>query len=117
MKNRIKCITLFVVLLLAIVPVEASLSFSTSSPQTIAKGDTVTIVGTGATNGTVTLWIIGRNYFRISTAVPDTTGKFAITVRPEDTVQFSSGQYAFVIQDRVPTGDRRLVTMLTGTGT
>ncbi len=100
MKNWIKSLTaLNVLLMLMIVPVAASVAFTPSSPQTIAKGDTFTISGTNSTNGTVAIWVIGRNYFRVSTAVPDKTGNFTMIVMPEDTGQFSSGQYAFVIQD------------------
>ena len=100
MKNQINLLpALIVLLLLGAAPVAASVTFIPSCPMTIAKGDTFTISGTGAANGTVTLWIVGRNYFSVVNALPDRAGNFTIILRPEDTVQFSSGQYAFVIQD------------------
>jgi len=100
MKDLIKLLpALAVLLLLTTAPVAASITFTPSCPMTIVKGDTFTISGTDATNGTVALWIIGRNYFNVLTAIPDTAGNFTIILKPEDTGQFSSGQYAFVIQD------------------
>jgi hypothetical protein len=100
MKPLKKCATILLVLLLFIVgPVGASMTFTLSGQQTLAKGDSFTITGTGATNGSIAVWIIGRDYFTIKTANPDREGNYSLIVKPEETGQFSSGQYAFVIQD------------------
>src|SRR5208337_5466728 len=85
-------------------PASAALTAVTSSPQTIVKADTVTLSGTGAQNGSVTLWIVGRNYFATKTTTPDKKGNFTFIIKPEETTRFSSGDYAFLIQD--PGADR-----------
>ncbi|MDO9327063.1 MAG: hypothetical protein Q7T80_19110 [Methanoregula sp.] len=100
MKPLKKCTAILLVLLLFIVgPVAASTTFISSGPQTLSKGDTFTISGTGATNGSIAVWIIGKDYFTIKTAKPDRQGNYSFIVKPEETGQFSNGQYAFVIQD------------------
>ncbi|MFA5332451.1 MAG: hypothetical protein WC342_08740 [Methanoregula sp.] len=92
--------TALILMLMVIVPVAAvSVSFSTSYPQTLAKGDHFTVNGTGAENGTVALWVIGSNYFG-RTAIPVVSGgTFSCSLDPSETRNFSSGQYAFIIQD------------------
>jgi len=76
----------------------------TSGPQTIVKGDNVLLSGTGAMNGSMTLWIVGRDYFSTKTTTPDKKGNFSFTIGPEETTQFSTGEYAFLLQD--PGSDR-----------
>ncbi|MEI7857890.1 MAG: hypothetical protein WCH85_10360, partial [Methanomicrobiales archaeon] len=90
---------LLVLLLFIVGPVAASTTFTSSGPQTLATGDSFTITGTGATNGSIAVWIIGRDYYTVKTANPDREGNYSLIVKPEETGQFSSGQYAFVIQD------------------
>jgi len=117
MKSLKKCTAILLVLLLFIVvPVAASIAFTPDSPQVIAKGDTFTINGTGATNGTVATWIIGRNYFRISVVTPDKTGNFTVFMKSEDTGQFSSGQYAVVIQDPGANKNMEITSWVAGNG-
>jgi hypothetical protein len=100
MKLRTKCTAILLVLILFIVgPVAASTIFISSGQQTLAKGDSFTITGTGATNGSIAVWIIGRDYFTVKTVNPDREGNYSFIIKPEETGQFSSGQYAFVIQD------------------
>ena len=109
MKNYIKTmLTLVLILGLAIVPASASVTFASSGPVTIAKGDSFTINGTGAVNGSVSLWILGRNYFSTMTVEPDKNGSYQFTLQPETTRQFSSGQYAFIIQDPGKNGKREI---------
>ena len=88
-----------ILLLLLVLPASATVTVVTSLHDTITKGDTVTITGTGFTNGTVSIWMIGRNYFDTKTTVPDKKGNFSFVVRPEETRKYSSGQYAFLVQD------------------
>jgi len=98
---KLSAFILLAILLAAcvILPVSAGVTIGTSGPQTIVKADTVNITGTDATNGTMALWIVGRNYFNLLTTTPDKQGNFIFTVKPEETNRFSSGQYAFIIQD------------------
>ncbi|RPI39881.1 MAG: hypothetical protein EHM53_04065 [Methanoregulaceae archaeon] len=93
--------TVILVLLLAIIaaPVTAAVYFTTSAPGIITKGDTFSISGTGAVNGTVGIWIVGRDHFEVLTTAPDRHGNFSITIKPSATNRFSSGQYAIVFQD------------------
>jgi hypothetical protein len=84
---------------LILLPASAALTAVTSGSQTIARADTVTLTGTGAQNGSVILWIIGRNYFDTKTATPDKKGNFTFLIKPQESTQFSSGEYAFLIQD------------------
>lgn len=99
---RLSAITLTVVILLAfwILPAAAEMTAVTSSgSQTIVKADTVNLTGTGAQNGSVMLWIVGRNFFDTITATPDKKGNYSFIIKPEETNKFSSGKYVFLIQD------------------
>jgi hypothetical protein len=89
------------VLLLAVIvtPVTAGVYFTSSAPGIITKGDPFSISGTGATNGTVAIWIIGRDHFEVLTSAPDRHGNFSITIKPSTTDMFSSGQYVVIYQD------------------
>jgi len=92
--------TIIIVLIVFMVtPVAASVYYSSSAPQIITKGDTFSISGTGAKNGMVTIWIIGRNYFDTLAVTPDRYGNFSVFLKPTTTEKFSIGQYAVVLQD------------------
>jgi hypothetical protein len=93
--------TVILVLLLAIIPmpVTAAVYYTTSAPGIITKGDPFAISGTGAVNGTVGVWIVGRDHFEVLTSAPDRHGNFSLTIKPSATDRFSSGQYAIVYQD------------------
>jgi hypothetical protein len=99
MKPRINTVILLALIVFLILPASAALTIVTSGPQTVAKADTVTLTGTGAQNGSVTLWIVGRNYFDTKTATPDKKGNYTFVIKPEESNRFSSGEYAFLIQD------------------
>ncbi|ABS56479.1 hypothetical protein Mboo_1964 [Methanoregula boonei 6A8] len=89
-----------ILLILIVLPVSADLTvINTSTPQTIVKADTVTLSGSGAQNGSITLWIFGSNYFATMTTTPDKKGNYTFTLKPADTNRFSPGKYAFLIQD------------------
>ena len=92
---------LIVMLLLAMIaaPAGAAVYFSSSAPGIITKGDPFSISGTEAVNGTVGIWIVGRDHFEILTTAPDRHGNFSITIKPSATNMFSSGQYAIIFQD------------------
>jgi hypothetical protein len=92
---------ILILLLLAIIatPVTAEVYFTSSTPGIITKGDPFSVSGTGAVNGTVGIWIVGRDHFEVLTTAPDRHGNFSITIKPSATDGFSSGQYAIIFQD------------------
>ena len=93
--------TVILILLLTVItaPVTAAVYFTTSAPGIITKGDSFSISGTGAVNGTVGIWIAGRDHFEVLTIAPDRHGNFSLTIKPSATDRYSSGQYAIVYQD------------------
>jgi hypothetical protein len=99
-----------IILLLAItaIPVSGAVYFTSSAPGIITKGDSFSVGGTGAVNGTVGIWIIGRDYFEVLTAAPDRHGNFSITLKPSATDKFSSGQYVIIFQDPGAGGIREI---------
>jgi hypothetical protein len=99
-----------IILLLAImaVPVSGAVYFTSSAPGIITKGDSFSVGGTGAVNGTVGIWIIGRDHFEVLTATPDRHGNFSITLKPSATDKFSSGQYVIIFQDPGAGGIREI---------
>ncbi len=97
--GKLRTITFLLLLATIVTPVSAEVYFTPSAPGIITKGDPFSISGTGAINGTVGIWIVGRDHFEILTVAPDRHGNFSITIKPSATDGFSSGQYAFVIQD------------------
>ncbi|MFA6364363.1 hypothetical protein [Methanoregula sp.] len=105
MKPGINTVILLALVVVLSLPASAGLTVVTSGPQTIAKADTVTLTGTDAQNGSVALWIVGRNYFDTKTVTPDKKGNFTFVIKPEESNKFSSGEYAFLIQD--PGADKR----------
>ena len=90
---------LIVLIAFMVTPVAASVYYTSSAPEIITKGDTFSVSSTSAKNGTVAIWIIGRDYFDTLSVIPDRNGNFSITLKPTATEKFSSGQYAVVIQD------------------
>jgi hypothetical protein len=92
-------VILVLVLTLLAVPVTAAVYFTSSAPGIITKGDPFSISGTGAFNGTVGVWIVGRDHFEVLTTAPDRHGNFSVTLKPSATGGFSSGQYAVLYQD------------------
>jgi len=107
MDSRAPILVLLITLVaLMVIPCSASLTFSSSTPQIITKGDALSLKGTGAVNGTVALWVVGRNYIDRQILIPDARGNYSLSISSEDTRQYTSGQYAFVIQDPGP--DQRL---------
>jgi hypothetical protein len=90
---------IIVLLAFMVTPVAASVYYTSSAPQIITKGDSFTISGTGEKNGTVTIWIIGRDNFDTLVSTPDRNGNFSVLIKPTTTEKFSRGQYAIVLQD------------------
>lgn len=92
-------VSLVFLLAVMVTPVTAAVYVTTSAQGIITKGDPFSISGTGAVNGTVGLWIVGRDHFEIMNIAPDRHGNFSIMVKPSATDMFSSGQYAILYQD------------------
>jgi hypothetical protein len=98
-KFAILVIAFIVISSCIVFPAAAEVYYSASTPQIITKGDTFAVSGIGATNGTIAVWIIGREYFDFRTATPDRNGNFSLMYKPTDTMKFENGQYAVVLQD------------------
>jgi hypothetical protein len=96
---RRRAVLIILLFAIIIIPVNAAVYFTTSAPGIITKGDSFSVSGTGAVNGTVGIWIVGRDHFEVLTTAPDRHGNFSITIKPSATDSFSSGQYAIVFQD------------------
>jgi hypothetical protein len=97
--GKYRKIILILLLAISVAPVTAAVYFTTSAPGIITKDDSFSVSGTGAVNGTVAIWIIGRDHFEILTTAPDRHGNFSILIKPSVTDRFSSGQYAIIFQD------------------
>ena len=105
MRSILPVVALLIILAAGIAsPAAAAIYYSSSVPQIITKGDAFSVSGTGATNGTVVLWLIGRDHFEVRSVAPDRHGNYSILFKPTETEKFSSGQYAVVLQDPGPTG-------------
>lgn len=114
--GAILAVSIFVLAVFMAAPAAAGLTFESSCPQTIAEGDAFTVHGTGATNGSITLMVIGRHYFNTLKTSPDTLGNFSLTLGPEATRNFSAGQYAFVILDPGANKQYEINTHVSGSG-
>ncbi|PKG31547.1 hypothetical protein [Methanoregula sp.] len=99
MKSAVPILILFLAASCIAFPAAAEVYYSASTPQIITKGDTFVVSGIGAKNGTVALWVIGREYFDVRTVTPDRFGNFSLVYKPTDTMKFQNGQYAVVFQD------------------
>jgi hypothetical protein len=100
MKSARKLIAVIMVITACIVmPVAATVYYHASTPQIITKGDAFSVSGTGAMNGTVALWMIGRDTFIVRSVAPDRHGNFSFSFKPTETEKFASGQFAVVLQD------------------
>jgi hypothetical protein len=97
--ERCEAVLIILLLLSLMTPVTASVDFSSSAPGIITKGDTFSVSGTSAVNGTVRIWIIGRDHFEGLTTAPDRHGNFSIVFKPSATKKFSSGRYAVIFED------------------
>jgi hypothetical protein len=97
-------IVLVVMLASCVAPTAASVYFTSSTPQVITKGDTFSVSGNGAKNGTLALWIVGRSYFDVRTITPDKHGNFSFSLKPTETAKLTGGQFVIALQDPGPDG-------------
>jgi hypothetical protein len=103
-RDRFEAVLIVLLLISLIAPVTATVYFSPSAPGIITKGDSFSVSGTGAVNGTIRIWIIGRDHFEGLTTAPDRHGNFSISIKPTITQKYKSGRYAVVFQDPGPGG-------------
>jgi hypothetical protein len=105
----VKCIPVIplviVGLILLITPCAAGFHTQTSTNIALAKGDPLTISGTGAMNGSVAFWGIGPSFFtyEVVPAAPD--GTINWTLGRDATKTFRSGPLVIIVQD--PGQDRQ----------
>ena len=104
-KSPVICAAL-VVLILALLslPAAAAVSYASSTPQIITRGDAFSLTGSITNPGPVAVWIIGRGYIDSQVVIPDEKGKFAFKLSGRETQQLPAGQYAIVVQDPGPNG-------------
>jgi hypothetical protein len=99
MRSAILVIAVIIAFSCITVPATADVYYSASTPQIITTGDTFSVSGTGAANGSVALWVMGRNFFDVRTATPDRNGNYSFVYKSTDTMKFKNGQYAVILQD------------------
>jgi hypothetical protein len=102
--DKYEAVLIVLLLVSLMAPVTATVYFSSSAPGIITKGDTFSVSGTGAVNGTIRIWIIGRDHFEGLTTAPDRHGNFSISIKPTATEKYKSGRYIVVFQDPGPGG-------------
>ena len=104
--SRISLIWLVIVgLILIIGPCSASLEVRPSTNIALAKGDSLTITGTGFMNGSAAIWEFGSGFFAYNSipAAPD--GTLSWTQGMDVTETFRSGPITIIVED--PGRDRQ----------
>jgi trimeric autotransporter adhesin len=73
---------------------------------TIANGDSVMIHGiaTGQPRNGLQLWIISKNYLKVTTLAVDDDNTYLYELKPADTQNLASGQYFFLVQHPMMNG-------------
>jgi hypothetical protein len=85
----------------------AALELGTGSgTSTISNGDPVILHGiaTGHPNNGLQVWVIGKNYLKISTVDVNSDNSFTFELRSSDTLNLASGQYYVVVQHPMMNG-------------
>ena len=82
----------------------ASVSFVSSAPQVITRGDIFSVSSPDAEHGPAVIWFIGRDYFAVKTATADRRNSWTLVLKPEETEKFFAGKYAILVQDPGPDG-------------
>ena len=107
MKQIAKGIAIAVLLLAFLaIPVSANVTFISSTPQIITKGDPFTVHGSGIQTRSVAVWIIGKGYFDIRTVLTNEKRNFTLTIKSEETEKFPTGKYVIAVQE--PGADGRM---------
>jgi len=102
-------IILCVMIVILAIPCSA-LDLSSGTPATgtaaISNGDTVTLRGiaTGHPRNGLQVWVISKNYLRISSIPVNDDNTFAFELQPADTMNLAPGQYFVVVQHPMMNG-------------
>ncbi len=90
---------------LAVIPVSA-LELGSGSGNTISNGDPAIVRGiaTGHPNAGLQVWVIGKNYLKISTVDVNSDNSYRFEIRGPDTQNLAPGQYYVVIQHPMMNG-------------
>jgi hypothetical protein len=110
LKNGITTLLMLSLTLLLIAPVTAISLTPASTPgtsaQTIANGDSVTLHGyaTGHPRVGLQVWVISKNYLKVSTIQVNDDNTFDFELRSPDTLNLASGQYYVVVQHPMGNG-------------
>ncbi|NMB79865.1 MAG: hypothetical protein GYA23_12315 [Methanomicrobiales archaeon] len=77
-----------------------------SRTPAIANGDPVTLTGiaTGHPRDGLQVWVVGRNYLKVSTISVSDDNSFTFELKPSDTQNLASGQYFVVVQHPMMNG-------------
>ncbi|MFA6361951.1 hypothetical protein [Methanoregula sp.] len=104
--SRLSLIWLVIVgLILIIGPCSASLEVRPSTNIALAKGDPLTITGTGFMNGSATIWEFGSGFFAYKSIPAAPEGTLSWTQGMDVTETFRSGPLMIIVQD--PGRDRQ----------
>jgi hypothetical protein len=104
------CLFLIAVIIL-VVPVTAldlgTAGSGTTNAGTISNGDPVTLHGiaTGHPRNGLQIWVISKNYLKISTIQVNNDNTFEFELRSPDTRNLASGQYYVVVQHPMMNGE------------
>jgi hypothetical protein len=98
-------ILVFLICTAALIPLASAVTLSPGgslggSAATISNGDPVFIQGiaTGQPRQGLQVWIMGPNFFRVSTVPVDADNTYNYELRAADTMQLSAGQYYVLVQ-------------------
>ena len=95
---------IFLLCIFAIAPLASAVTLnpgsSLGSAATISNGDAVFIQGiaTGQPRQGLQVWIMGPNFFRVSTVSVNADNTYEYELKPADTMQLSAGQYYVLVQ-------------------
>jgi trimeric autotransporter adhesin len=105
-------VCLFVIALVALlIPASAldlgNTGYGTTTAGTISNGDPVTLHGiaTGHPRNGLQVWVISKNYLKMSTIQVNNDNTFEFELRSSDTRNLASGQYFVVVQHPMMNGE------------
>src|SRR5512137_1543539 len=108
--RTVGCICLSLICIALIMPAGAldldPIGSASSNTVTIANGDSVLIHGiaTGQPRNGLQLWIISKNYLKVTTIAVNDDDTYLYELKPADTQNLASGQYFFLVQHPMMNG-------------
>lgn len=97
--SRLSLALLVIAGLILIIPCSASLEVRPSTNIALAKGDPLTITGTGFMNGSAAIWEFGPGFFAYTVIPVAPEGSISWTQRGDVTGPLMSGPLMIVVQD------------------